>query len=151
VDEVTRVARTGGITVCANMVAEGADRGREQEAAVVRVVGCRWHLLVVGLLVAGMAIGRSGNGDSVASTVLEEEILSEAIQSISNVTFEDSESYTLDLDLETNQAYRVRLDLTCEARAFFALSATQCDFGPVDVEDSGNFARWSNVTMTVPG
>ncbi|MEQ8437193.1 MAG: hypothetical protein RIB65_06840 [Ilumatobacter fluminis] len=96
--------------------------------------------------------GSSQGGQIYRRTVLDEEILAEAIQSASNVTLEDSELITETLQLEPNQAYRVRLDLRCEARAFFALSATQCAFGPPEIADTGpNYARWSNVTMTFPG
>ncbi len=91
------------------------------------------------------------DGSTQGGQVFRRTILSEAIQSVSNVNFEDRASITAELDLEQNQAYRVRLDLRCEARAFLAVSATQCDFGPPEVSDTDDFARWSNVTVTFPG
>ena len=69
-------------------------------------------------------------------------------QAATSLTFEDSVERARRVTLEPGAAYRVRLDLRCEARAFFALGATECTFGTNDVEDAGPFARIRDISVT---
>ena len=80
--------------------------------------------------------------------VLTEELDSEIIQAVTSLEFEDSIQRAIDVTLEPGAAYRVRLDLRCEARAFFALGATECTFGSNDAEDTGPFAGIRDLSVT---
>lgn len=105
----------------------------------------------VDIVVSVYELGDDGvtQGARIASDVILSEALdSEVIESFTTIDFADTVQRSLEVNLEPGAGYRVRLDLRCEARAFFALGATECTFGTNEVEDTGPFARIRDISVT---
>lgn len=92
----------------------------------------------------------SSQGARIArEVVLDESLSSETINFATTLDFEDSLTSSISFPVVGGERYRVRLDVRCEARAAFALGATECTFGSNEVADQGNYVRWRDVSVTL--
>lgn len=60
--------------------------------------------------------------------IFSEELGLEAIQGIDTLEIDDSRSVSVPLQLNPGATYRVELEITCNTRVAFSVSATACDF-----------------------
>lgn len=74
-------------------------------------------------------------------TVMEKEI-GAALEGVDSLTLKDSRRVAIPMSLEKGKTYRLEMEITCRARAFFAGSATLCGFG-----NNGQGAEWTEMRI----